>query len=114
MNWILQDVYMPYRETAKFYLMLGYEQIRRALGELDNRYNLNGGIFYLVPDELDQLIKGEEFGDVIAERKAQRELLLQIEVPDVIFSDSLDCIGAPLSIDAGGYIHGCRCFRWCS
>ncbi|MDE0483604.1 MAG: PEP-utilizing enzyme [Candidatus Poribacteria bacterium] len=91
--------YMPFRETAKFYLMLGYEQIRRALVELDNRYTLNGGIFYLVPDELDQLIDGEEFGDVIAERRVQRELLLQIEIPDVIFSDSLDCIGAALPTD---------------
>lgn len=92
--------YMPFRETAKFYLMLGYEQIRRALVELDNRYTLNGGIFYLVPDELDQLIDGKEFSDVVAERKVQRKLLLQIEIPDVIFSDSLDCIGTSLSVDA--------------
>lgn len=92
--------YMPFRETAKFYLMLGYEQIRRALVELDNRYELDGGIFYLVPDELDRLIKDEKFGDVIAERKTQRKLLLQIEVPDVVFSDSLDRIGVELPIDA--------------
>ncbi len=92
--------YMPFRETAKFYLMLGYEQIRRPLVELDSRYNLNGGIFYLVPNELDKLINGDEFGDVIAERKAKRELLLQINLPDVIFSDSLDQIGASLSVDA--------------
>ena len=39
--------YMPFRETAKFYLMLGYEQMRRALIELDRRYALDGGIFYL-------------------------------------------------------------------
>ena len=53
--------YMPFRETAKFYLMLGYEQMRRALIELDRRYALDGGIFYLVPDELRQLIKGQGF-----------------------------------------------------
>ena len=92
--------YMPFRETAKFYLMLGYEQIRRALVELDNRYELDGDIFYLVPDELERLIDGEEFSDVIAERKTQRDLLLQIQIPDVIFSDSLDSIGAALSVDA--------------
>ena len=91
--------YMPFRETAKFYLMLGYEQIRRALVELDNRYQLDGGIFYLVPEELGLLIKGEKFGDVIAERKTLRDLLLQIDVPDVVFSDSLDCIGASVSTD---------------
>ena len=81
--------YMPFRETAKFYLMLGYEQIRRALVELDRRYGLNGGIFYLVPDELTRLINGEDFSDTIAERKARRGALLQIELPDVLFSDSL-------------------------
>ena len=92
--------YMPFRETAKFYLMLGYEQIRRALLELDRRYQLDGGIFYLMPDELKQLIDGETFDEVIATRKKRRELILQIEVPDVIFSDALEDIGAPISVDA--------------
>ena len=91
--------YMPFRETAKFYLMLGYEQMRRALLELDNRYGLDGGIFYLVPDELEQLIAGGEFGDIIVKRRTERTLMLQIEIPDVIFSDSLDQIGAPMSTD---------------
>ena len=92
--------YMSFRETAKFYLMLGYEQIRRALLELDNRYELDGGIFYLVPDELARLINGDDFGDIIATRKTERKLMLQIEMPDVIFSDALEQIGAPVSIDA--------------
>ena len=91
--------YMPFRETAKFYLMLGYEQIRRALLELDHRYQLDGGIFYLVPHELRQLINGEVLSDAITSRKMKRELALQIEVPDVIFSDALDQIGASMPID---------------
>ncbi len=92
--------YMPFRETAKFYLMLGYEQIRRALLELDNRYELDGGVFYLMPDELEQLIGGDDFTDIIATRKIERERMLQIEVPDVIFSDALEDIGKPISRDA--------------
>ncbi|MCY4554167.1 MAG: PEP-utilizing enzyme [Candidatus Poribacteria bacterium] len=92
--------YMPFRETAKFYLMLGYEQIRRALLELDNRYELEDGIFYLVPDELESLIDGDDLGDIIATRRIERELMLQIEMPDVIFSDSLAQIGVPVSINA--------------
>ena len=93
--------YMPFRETAKFYLMLGYEQIRRALRELDRRYGLDGSIFYLVPDELQQLINGKEtFSDVIARRKMERTLMLQIEVPDVIFSDALEQIGALIGTEA--------------
>ena len=71
-----------------------------ALLELDRRYQLDGGIFYLVPDELQQLINGEVFNDVITTRKMKRERVLQIEVPDVIFSDSLDQIGTLMSIDA--------------
>jgi len=67
--------------------------------ELDNRYGLDGGIFYLVPTELTRLIQGENFDDVIASRKAHRELLLQIEVPDVIFSDSLADIGTSRTTD---------------
>ena len=93
-------IYMPFRETAKFYLMLGYEQVRCALFELDRRYQLDGGIFYLVPDELRQLIKGKVFNEVITTRKMKREVALQIEVPDVIFSDSLDQIGASPAIEA--------------
>ena len=92
--------YMPFRETAKFYLMLGYEQIRRSLLELDRRYQLDDGIFYLIPDELRQLINGEVLSDTITIRKMRRELVLQIEVPDVIFSDALDQIGPSMSIDA--------------
>lgn len=92
--------YMPFRETAKFYLMLGYEQMRRALVELDNRYALEDGIFYLEPDELERLIGGDDFTDIIATRRTERELMLQIEMPDVIFSDALEQIGAPASIDA--------------
>ena len=47
--------------------MLGYELIRNALLELDRRYQLDGGIFYLVPDELDRLIEGEDLQSVIEE-----------------------------------------------
>ncbi len=92
--------YMPFRETAKFYLMLGYEQIRRSLLELDRRYQLDGGIFYLIPDELRQLINGEALSNAITTRKMRRELVIQIEVPDVIFSDALDQIGGSTSIEA--------------
>lgn len=91
--------YMPFRETAKFYLMLGYEQIRHALLELDRRYQLDGGIFYLMPDELNQLVDGKAFDQVIAGRKKRREQVLQIEMPDVIFSDALEDIGVPISTD---------------
>lgn len=98
--------YMPFRETAKFYLMLGYELIRNALLELDRRYQLDGGVFYLVPDELNRLIEGEDLQSMIAERKTTRSRLLKIELPDVIYSDILNRIGEPQAIEAKDEIQG--------
>ena len=98
--------YMPFREGAKFYLMLGYELIRKALLELDRRYQLDGGIFYLVPDELDRLIQGEDLQSMIAERKTTRSRLLKIELPDVIYSDILNRVGEPQAIEAKDEIQG--------
>ena len=98
--------YMPFRETAKFYLMLGYELIRKALLELDRRYQLEGGIFYLVPEELDRLAQGENLQSVIDARKTIRALSLKIELPDVIYSDILNRIGEPQAIEAKDEIQG--------
>ena len=102
----LTQRYMPFRETAKFYLMLGYELIRKALLELDRRYQLDGGIFYLVPAELDRLSQGEALQSVIAERKTTRSRLLKIELPDVIYSDILNRIGEPQAIEVNNKIQG--------
>lgn len=102
----LTQRYMPFRETAKFYLMLGYELIRKALLELDRRYQLDGGIFYLVPDELDRLIEGEDLQSVIEERKTTRSRLLEITLPDVIYSDILNRVGEPQAIEAKDEIQG--------
>jgi pyruvate,water dikinase len=41
------QVYLGLRETAKHHFMRGYALIRRALVELDRRFKLNGGIFFL-------------------------------------------------------------------
>ena len=98
--------YMPFRETAKFYLMLGYELMRKALLELDRRYNLNSRIFYLKPNELDRLVSGENLRSAIVKRKARRAQLLWIELPDVIYSDDLNRIGEPPSIEAKAEIQG--------
>ena len=102
----LTQRYMPFRETAKFYLMLGYELIRKALLELDRRYRLQGGIFYLVPNELDRLIEGEDFESVIDARKTTRTRSLKIELPNVIYSDILNRIGEPQAIEAKDEIQG--------
>lgn len=84
------------RETAKHYLMQGYALIRRILVELDRRYHLDGGIFYLVPEELPRLVAGEDLSKRIAERRRRQALALSLEVPPVLYSDDLEAIGRPL------------------
>ena len=98
--------YMPFRETAKFYLMLGYELIRDALLELGRRFSVQDGIFYLHQEELPALLEGQRFDEVIAARTWRRDQLLAIEVPDVLFSDNLEAIGQPPEIEDQDQLHG--------
>ncbi|MBM4069572.1 MAG: hypothetical protein FJ271_11575 [Planctomycetes bacterium] len=94
--------YMGLRESGKHYLMMGYAQIRRCLVELDRRYQLDGGLFYLTPIELAEMTRSPE-GQVDARlialagaRRRRREIALSLPVPAVIFSDDLEAIGRPL------------------
>jgi pyruvate,water dikinase len=84
------------RETAKHYWMQGYAQIRRVLVELDRRFELGGGIFYLMSEELPRLVAGENLAGRIRDRRRRRALTLSLEVPLVLFSDDLEAIGRPL------------------
>ncbi len=90
-------VLLGLREAAKHYFLLGYAVMRRALVELDRRHKLNGGIFYLthdlMQDELLLLVAGGDLGATIASRKRERQLALSLVVPAVLFSDDLDAIG---------------------
>jgi rifampicin phosphotransferase len=90
------------REASKHCLMLGYEGLRLLLLELDRRRALKGGIFYLEPDELEALVRGEDLRARIAERRKRRALALGLEAPRVIFSDDLEAIGRPLPRAEGG------------
>jgi pyruvate,water dikinase len=83
------------RETGKHHLLRGYALIRRALVALDRQFRLNGGIFFLTPQELPRLSSEENLNGLIAERRKRRAVALSIEAPPVIFSDDLDAIGRP-------------------
>src|SRR5262249_10153536 len=85
--------FMGLRETCKHYLMKGYAQIRRILVELDRRFGLAGGVFYLTLEELPQLIGGEDLNPAIASRRQRRAVALSLDVPPVIFSDDLEAVG---------------------
>jgi phosphohistidine swiveling domain-containing protein len=105
---ILRDMqtYLGLRETAKHYLMKGYALIRQTLLELDRRHELEGGIFYLTPEELPPLTKGRDFSDLIAQRRRRRTVALSIDVPAVIFSDDLEAIGRPVEVAGADILQG--------
>jgi pyruvate,water dikinase len=99
-------VHLGLRETAKHFLMRGYAQIRRALVELDRRHRLQGGIFYLTPEELPRLTAGEDLSELIAGRKRRRAAALSLEAPAVLFSDDLEALGRPVIIEGADELHG--------
>jgi pyruvate,water dikinase len=98
--------YLSLRETAKHYFMRGYALIRRALVELDRRHHLQGGIFYLTPDELPALAAGQDMPKLIAERRLRQTIALSLELPPVIFSDDLEAIGRPQVIEGADRLQG--------
>jgi len=98
--------FLALRESAKHYLLKGYALIRNVLLELDRRYRLDGGIFYLTPDELPRLVAGDDFAKLVAERRRRRTLALSLEVPQVLFSDDLDAIGRPVTIAGADVLQG--------
>ncbi len=100
------QTYLALRETAKHHLMRGYALIRRFLVELDRRFGLQGGVFFLTPDELPRLMAGENLTALIAQRRRRRSVALTLEVPQVIFSDDLEAIGRPIRIEGAETLKG--------
>jgi pyruvate,water dikinase len=98
--------YLALRETGKHYLMKGYALIRRILVELDRRHRLDGGIFFLTPDDLPRLAHGEDLSQLIDQRRRRRQVALSLEVPQVLFSDDLEAIGRPAAETSGDALRG--------
>ncbi|HXD87887.1 MAG TPA: PEP/pyruvate-binding domain-containing protein [Urbifossiella sp.] len=94
--------YLGLREAAKHYLLMGCAVIRRALVELDRRFHLNGGIFFLTPGDFPDLLAGKDLSSKIAIARKGRQTELSLGVPPVLFSDDLDAIGRPLPEPVGG------------
>src|SRR5262249_8431617 len=72
--------YLCLRESGKHYLLQGYALIRRALVELDRRFELDGGVFFLTPEELPEAGTGAVRAR-IAQRRRRRDLGLRIPMP---------------------------------
>jgi pyruvate,water dikinase len=98
--------YLGLRETGKHYLMKGYAVIRRVLLELDRRYHLSGGIFFLTQNDLPSLVAGADLSATIAQRRRRWAVALSLEVPQVLFSDDLEAIGRPVTVSGANTMQG--------
>jgi pyruvate,water dikinase len=102
----LMNDYLALRETARHHLMRGFLLMRKALAELDRRHGLQGGVFFLTPEELPRLAAGEDLSGLIAQRRRRRAAALSLEVPAVLFSDDLEAIGRPVVVEGGEVLRG--------
>ncbi|MCS6977653.1 MAG: PEP-utilizing enzyme [Gemmatales bacterium] len=102
----LARTYTGLRETSKHYLLMGYALMRQCLVELDRRFRLRGGIFFLQPDELHDLASGKDLRTLIRQRRRHRQIALSIELPTVLFSDDLGAIGRTLVPWGAGTLNG--------
>ena len=85
---------LPYRESGKFYLMMGYELIRNVIQELGGRWSLDGDIYFLHREELADFTTHEaQLREAIAKRKVQWEALQRLEVATVVDSRNLEGLG---------------------
>lgn len=98
---------LPYRESGKHYLMMGYELIRLAVEELARRWDIGGGIYFLRMSELDAYSADRpRFDDLIAKRRIRWQALQRLDMPDTIDSRHLDGLGHARRIEATSELTG--------
>jgi pyruvate,water dikinase len=87
---------LPYRDSAKHYLMMGYELIRRVLLALAQRWGLGEDIFFLGVQELAQFEqRGAKLSADLPRRKLGWEAAQRVPLPSLIDSAELDSLGLP-------------------
>jgi rifampicin phosphotransferase len=98
---------LPYRESGKHYLMMGYELIRLGIEELSRRWDLGKGIYFLQLDELAAFPRHKDrLLAAIAQRRTRWQALQRLDMPDVIDSREMDSLGLPRKIEATSHLQG--------
>lgn len=98
---------LPYRETGKHYLMMGYETIRLAVVELGRRWEIGPDVFYLRLGELGEWeARQAELRGEIARRKVRWKSAQRVDLPDVIDSEHLDRLGLTPEVAGTGELSG--------
>lgn len=98
---------LGYRESAKHYLMMGYELLRLAILELARRWNIGRDIFFLQLEELSQFERDRSrLEDAVAGRKVRWQALQRLDMPDVIDSNDLEQLGLPQQYESATRLDG--------
>ncbi len=91
---------LPYRENGKYYLMMGYELIRRVLVELGQRWDVGNDVFFLRRDELRDFDREPgRVGEVVRDRITRWKAFKRLDMPDVVHSRDLDDLGLPRQVE---------------
>ncbi len=101
------QVLLPYRETGKHYLMMGYELIRSVLEELARRWGIGRDIYFLQLEELEIFAQERDRLEAeISARRVRENSWAKLDLPDVIDSSQLEDLGKPRFISAAAEIVG--------
>ena len=99
---------LPYRETGKHYLMMGYETIRAALVELARRWDIGRDLFFLHLDELDAFeSRRDELRKEIESRKLRWKSAQKLSLSFVVDSEKLETLGHAQMRAGGTRLEGC-------
>lgn len=98
---------LPYRETGKYYLMMGYDLLRMAVQELGARWGLGNGMYFLQLDELGGFTQDRaNLETEVEKRKTRWQAFQRLELPDVIDSQHLDQLGLAQHVEAAQELAG--------
>ncbi|MCI0684871.1 MAG: hypothetical protein L0Y71_22465 [Gemmataceae bacterium] len=98
---------LPYRETGKHYLMMGYELLRHALEEFGRRWDLGGDVYFLHQAELPRFpAEAAALRAALQDRKRRWQTLQRLDAPEIVDSSQLDHLGVPPPISAAAELQG--------
>ena len=99
---------LPYRETGKHYLMMGYEAIRAVLLELARRWDLGRDLFFLHLSELESFeSRRAELLKELESRKLRWRSAQKLSMAFVVDSERLEELGHPQMRAGGARLAGC-------
>ncbi|MCC5828057.1 MAG: hypothetical protein JJU36_01290 [Phycisphaeraceae bacterium] len=105
----LRDVQrlLPFRESGKHYLMMGYSLIRDAIVALGRRLELGDDIFHLTLAELETAVSdASAVAERIQERKILRQAYARLDPPIVIDSAELENLGLAGAVEDADSLDG--------